>query len=94
METGAETPQAFRSTTLQVVNGQASVCLVSDIHPGVASLLATALGTIDAPSAASEASATVSFESVDRPAMLVAVGELSFGYELKENEKEIGRAHV
>ena len=87
METGAETPQAFRSTTLQVVNGHASVCLVSDIHPGVASLLATALGTIDAPSTASEASATVSFESVDRPAMLVAVGELSFGYELKENEK-------
>ncbi|MEY4636857.1 MAG: hypothetical protein RJA55_2655, partial [Acidobacteriota bacterium] len=86
-ETGAETPEAFLATTLEMVDGQAAVCLISGLNPGVAILRATAVGAVGAvPLLGAEASERVRFDAVDRPAMIVAIGELSFGYEVGANE--------
>ena len=80
-ESGTETPRAFDATELDVIDGQASVCLVSDLHPGVAKLIATSESVVGL-----EAIATITFEPVQRAPLLVGVGEVSIGAESGAND--------
>jgi uncharacterized repeat protein (TIGR01451 family) len=89
-ESGTEAPQGFADAALDAYDGEATACLVSDVHPGVATITATVEGRPGVRS-----TTRVTLTPVDRAPLIVAVGEVAYGAETTTDEgtKDTLRTH-